>query len=303
VALVTNVTSDHLGEFGVSDLPTMARAKCVVGTVVRPAMGRVVLGGDDPLLVELAPTFEARVVLFALSEQSPAVQAHVARGGELLTVRDGSFVRVIGATEDVLGRVDEAPLTFGGVARHNVANALAAAAVAFALGLPQAAIVEALRTFGSHPEDNPGRGQVVPTHHGARVLLDFGHNPAGLRELFHLARSLVGPSGRLVTVQTQPGDRTEEDTKAVALEIALASPRAVVLWESEEYRRGREPGEIAGALRRTLMAAGFDGAAIWDAYSETDAIGRALAVATPADVVVVAPHIDRAGVSAMLAGH
>ena len=303
VALVTNVTSDHLGEFGVCDLPTMARAKGVVGTIVGPPHGRVVLGGDDPLLVELAPTFVTPVVLFATSEESPAVQAHLAHGGELLTVQGGAFVRLLRGNAEVLCRVEEAPITFGGAARHNIANALAAAAVAFALGLPATAISEALRTFGSRAEDNPGRGQVVRTRYGVRVLLDYGHNPAGLRELFHLARTLVGKGGRVLSVHTQPGDRTEEDTKALTLEIALASPRWIVLWESDEYRRGRAPGEIAGALRRTLVAAGFDETSIADAYSEADAIGRALAVATPADVVVVAPHIERATVSELLQNH
>ena len=300
VALVTNVTSDHLGEFGVCDLATMARAKAVVGTVVHPPGGRVVLGGDDPLLLELAPTFAAPVVLFALSEESPGVRAHLAKGGELLTVRDGCFVRVAHGIATELGQVNVAPLTFGGAARHNVANILAAAAVGLALGLPLAAISEAIRTFGSLPGDNPGRGQVVRTRQGVRVLLDFGHNPAGLRELYHLARSMLGKGGRVVSVHTQPGDRNEEDTRALALEIALASPRSIVLWESVEYRRGRAPGEIARALRRTLVAAGYDDSSIGDAYSEPDALGRAVLGATIEDIVVVAPHIDRAGVMAML---
>ena len=297
VALVTNVTSDHLGEFGVLDLPTMARAKGVVGTVAR---GRVVLG-DDPLLVELAPMFTAPIVLFAASAGSPTARAHVAKGGELFTVEDGHFVRLAGGRRTRLGRVEEAPLTFGGLARHNVANALAAAAVAYGLGLPVRAIKSALRTFGSKPEDNPGRGQIVEAPGGKRVLLDFGHNPAGLRELLHLAGSLVEDGGRIVAVHTQPGDRTAEDTRALAAEIAGARPRVVVLWESDEYRRGREPGDIVTALRGALVSAGMDASHVLDAELETEALTKALAAARPADVVVVAPHIERAAVSAMLA--
>jgi UDP-N-acetylmuramyl tripeptide synthase len=296
VALVTNVTSDHLGEFGVQDLPTMARAKGVVGTVAR---GRVVIG-DDPLLVELSPTFTAPVVLVALSADSPTARAHLAKGGEVFTEDGGSFVRIAAGKRTGLGRVDEAPLTFGGVARHNVANALSAAAVAYGLGLPVRAIKSALRTFGSKPGDNPGRGQLVEAPGGKRVLLDFGHNPAGLRELLHLAASLTGEGGRIVSVHTQPGDRTAEDTRLVAAEIAGAHPRVVVLWESEEYRRGREPGDIVAALRGALVSAGMSASHVLDAELETEALAKALAAAKPADIVVVAPHVERAAVARML---
>jgi cyanophycin synthetase len=291
-ALVTNVASDHFGEFGVYDLATMARAKAVVGTVVR-SWGRVVLNGDDPQLVALIPSFEARVVLFSMASDAPA-------GHEALVVRDGAFVRVTPAGATTLARVDESPLTFGGAARHNVANCLAAAGLAWALGISDQAVSSALRTFGRDAEDNPGRGQVVELRSGVRVLLDFGHNPAGMRDLFALARSLVRAGGAILCVHTQPGDRTDVDMTALAREIAAASPRFVALWESEEYRRGREPGEIAATLGRALVAAGVSHDAMGVAEGEVAAVARALSVARRGDVVVVAPHIEREAVRASL---
>src|SRR5206468_3212752 len=51
VALVTNVANDHLGEFGIFDVPALADTKMVVARAVGPA-GRVVLNADDPLLLE-----------------------------------------------------------------------------------------------------------------------------------------------------------------------------------------------------------------------------------------------------------
>jgi UDP-N-acetylmuramyl tripeptide synthase len=60
--------------------------------------------------------------------------------------------------------------------RHNVANALAAAALAAGLGLPDAAVVAGLRSFGASAGDNPGRADIAEVD-GVRVFLDFAHNP------------------------------------------------------------------------------------------------------------------------------
>jgi cyanophycin synthetase len=294
-ALVTNVASDHLGEFGVSDLPTMARAKAVVGTVVRPS-GKVVLNGDDPLLVPLADSFRAKSVLFTLSDAVRLAKKHT-----VFTVRGGFFVRLSRGKETRLAKVLDAPLTFGGAAPHNVSNCLAAAALAWSLGLPDRAVSKALRTFGRSPSDNPGRGEVVPLRGGVRLLLDFGHNAAGLHDLFSLARSLLAPGAALVCAHTQPGDRTAEDLEALAREVALAKPRVVALWESEEYLRGKKTGEITRGITRALVAAGVSKRAIVAGGSETGAIEAALRVARRGDVVVVAPHVDRAAVGAWAA--
>jgi cyanophycin synthetase len=297
-ALITNVTSDHVGEFGVCDLPTMVRTKAVVATVVRPE-GRVVLNGDDPLLAPLARAFVARSVLFGLDAKSRVLRAHLSAGGEVCTVRRGYFVRLEGREEHKLGRVVDAPLTFHGAARYNVANALAAAALAWSLGLPDSAITEALATFGRDPKDNPGRGWLVPLPKGPRVLFDFGHNPAGLSGVYQLARSLAGPRGHVLGVHTQPGDRTEEDTLALAREIARGRPRLVALWESPEYRRGRPKGDIASALRRALLASGLDRTGVATCKDELGALRRALKGARPSDLVVVAPHVEPTALDAV----
>jgi UDP-N-acetylmuramyl tripeptide synthase len=299
-ALVTNVASDHLGEFGVTDLSTMARAKAVVGTVVRPS-GRVVLNGDDPLLVPLADGFRAKSVLFFASDKSPVLTARLAKGHTAFTVRRGFFVRLRRSKETRLARVADAPLTFRGAAPHNVENCLAAAALAWSLRLPDRAVSTALRTFGRVPADNPGRGEIVTLRGGVRLFLDFGHNADGLRALFALARSLLAPGAAIVCVHTQPGDRTAVDLAALAREIALAAPRTITVWESEEYLRGKKRGEITRALTRALARAGVARSAILAATSETSAIARAVGTARAGDVVVVAPHIDRAKVGAWLA--
>ncbi len=298
-AVITNVSDDHLGEFGVTDLATMAQVKAVVGHAVRPG-GKLVLNAEDPELARLAPSFAAELVLFALDPS--AVRAHLASGGTAFVLSDGALARVGPEGRDALATLDETPLTFRGAARHNVANCLGAAALGWSLGLPREAIVQALRTFGASSADNPGRGQVVELEGGVRALLDFGHNPAGLRELYALARTLLAPGGRIHAVHVQGGDRSDEDLAALAEAIAKGGAARVVLWESERLLRGRAPGEIRAVLRRALIAHGLDEADIAEAESEPAAIAAALTGATRGDLLLVAPHITRGEIAQLFGG-
>lgn len=300
-ALITNVSSDHLGEFGIDDLDAMARTKAVVTRVVRDD-GRVVLNADDPHLVPLAKGIAAPVIYFGLDAANAVIAAHVASGETAYVVRDGQFTRLDGGGATALGSVVEAPLTFRGAAKYNVQNCLGAAALAFALGLPDEAVRAALATFGARAEDNPGRGMIFDRG-GVRVLADFGHNPDGMRGVFALAQKLRAErGGRLIAVSAQAGDRSDEDLRALAREIAAAEPARVILWDLISLLRGRAPGEVPAILQRELVAAGLPAESIGFADHEVDALQRALAQASPGDLVTLMPHIDREGIRLALAG-
>jgi UDP-N-acetylmuramyl tripeptide synthase len=270
-ALLTNVAGDHLGGYGIDDVPTMARVKGVVGAAVRDG-GTVVVNGDDALLVDVARSFRARVEMFSLVATAP------------WRVDSGWFVR--GGRR--LLRVEDAPIAFGGAAAYNAANALGAAALTAALGAGEDAIVEGLRSFASDSADNPGRGNVIDAG-GIRLILDFGHNPEAVRAVLALARSLRG-AGRLGVVAGQPGDRRDDAIRAVGAEIGAAAPDRVFVHELRGYERGREPGVVPALLAASL------GVAHEIAEGEVDAIARAFAWARPGDVIVVMPHLEREAV-------
>ena len=277
-ALITNVTADHLGEHGVLDLKTLVATKAVVGHAVKKG-GKLVLGADDPQLRKFASSFAAERVLFAIEPKN--VRAH---RGHAFVLHEGSLVHVHGRSRDVLVRVDEVPITDGGRAVHNVKNALAAAALAFSLDLPRDAIVAGLRSFGS--SDNAGRGNVVTTSKGVRVLLDFGHNPAAVKDLYAWARTL---GTRVFAVLTQPGDRTDDAMQDFARAVVDAGIAEAFVWETESLLRGRAAGSITATLTRALR-----GTRTTRAKTEAEAIRAALKRAKKGDVVVVSPSLDRA---------
>ncbi|MBK9030170.1 MAG: Mur ligase [Myxococcales bacterium] len=286
-AVITNVTADHLGGYGVDDLATMTQAKAVAARAART----VVLNADDPELVALAPTLTAPIVWFGRDPDGAVLAGHVARGGGAWAVRAGQIVHWRGGGEAARAviAVDDVPLTFGGRAGYNVDNALAAAALATALGLPDAAVVAGLRAFTSSPDDNPGRGNLIDVR-GVQVLVDFGHNPAAVRGVIALAASLC--TGRLFVSLGMPGDRPDDELVEVARAIAAARPHQVRVHELPDHQRGRAPTVVPRLLTDAMVAAGLDVDAVRAAAGEVAAVAAALGVAGPGDVVLVLVHLD-----------
>ena len=301
-ALITNVSADHLGDYGIDDVRAMADVKAVVGHAVRPG-GALVLGADDPTLRALAPRFGARLVWFTLDAHHPLLAPHRAAGGEAWFLRGQELVHARGDAEQILLTVDELPIAFGGAAPYNVLNALGAAALAAALGSSDAEVVAGLRSFGAggaSGDDNPGRGNFVESG-GVQILLDFGHNPAGVRAVMSLVRARRRPGDRVTAILSQPGDRSDEALGEVARALVEGAPDRVILHDMLTHLRGRSPGEVPAILERALAACGLASAAVTSATDEVEALAAALDGSRPGDLVVVLPHLDREGVQALLA--
>lgn len=300
VGVVTNVADDHLGEFGVDTLDDMAEVKCLVARGVRPG-GVVVLNAADPLLRTRAPSFVGRVVPFAIHQTD--VADALAAGSEVWCVEvvDGCprIVRSKGPTRTAVVAVDDVPACFGGAARYNIENALAAAAAARALGADDAAIASGLRSFSTGVDANPGRGNVL-RHDGVTVVVDFAHNPAAVAALAGLLAHLRGDAGRLLLCVGAPGDRLDSELEGLADAIAALGPDGVVLRELEHYRRGRAVGVVPALLRARLRAHAVD-VDDADAAHDLDGLARVLAVARAGDVVVLTPLVDGEHVFAALA--
>ena len=122
----------------------------------------------------------------------PAVRRHVARGGRAYVVRRGTLVEVDDGQATPIVPIAEIPIAIGGIARHNVANALAAAGGARALG----ATIErgrrrAARLPAGQPIRSPGRLNLFRLG-GRIVIVDFAHNEAGIDAVLDVAEGIAG---------------------------------------------------------------------------------------------------------------
>ena len=288
-ALITNIAADHLGDLGVADLSGLADVKLVITRAIGPE-GRVVLNADDPLLVERAAGVRAPVVWFGLDPDGPVLRRARDAGGEVCFLENGELVRQAGDRREAVARVDEIPLAFGGAARYNVANALAAVALAGTLGISREAIAEGLRSLRSTPEDNPGRANLFEVA-GVRLLVDYAHNPHGVEAVLELARSL--PAERKLIVLGQAGDRDDEALRDLVQTVWKARPDRVVIKELPSLLRGRELGDVPAVLDAELRRLGMRPEDLVHAETELEGIRQALAWARPGDLLLLLVHSQR----------
>jgi cyanophycin synthetase len=279
VSVITNVTSDHLDLQGIHTLPELAEVKSTVARVTKPD-GWSVLNADDPLVASVARHVRSRVALFSLAPgDSAAVRRNVAAGGRGYGIRDGWIVELEGAAERQVVEVGRVPITIGGLARHNVANALAAVAATRGLDVTIAQAAEGLVAFRPTSERSPGRLNLYRL--GARiVIVDFAHNEAGVAAILDVAEGIAGgAAGRAAPITAiigTAGDRPDDTLRGIA-RIAAERAQRVAIKETLKYLRGRSRESVVGELLAGVRAAGRSIADVPVYESETAALRAELA--------------------------
>jgi UDP-N-acetylmuramyl tripeptide synthase len=304
--VVTNISSDHFGEYGIHDLAGLADVKLSVGAVVA-ADGLLILNADDALLRtkanELAQRYGRRPSLawFALDADHPHLLDGRSRGASTCGLRHGRLCLHHLGSEYDLGPVSGMPLSIGGIAAYNVSNLAGAALAALALGVPAATIAAVFARFGEKLTDNPGRMMRFDVN-GTQVLIDYAHNPDGLSGFLSVANQLRGSHGRLGLLLGHAGNRQDADIAELARAAAGFKPDLVVVKEDEAHLRGRAPGEIPGLIRKELLRLGLAESALPVRDTELEAAQFALDWAQPGDVLALPLHSPsaRAAVVAIL---
>jgi cyanophycin synthetase len=175
------------------------------------------------------------------------------------------------------------PATLEGRAQHNVQNAMFATAMAFSMGLKLDAIRQGLRTFGSTFYQAPGRMNIYEEH-PFKVIFDYGHNAHAVGAMCDLAQRL-DVMGRRIIVVAGPGDRRDEDLRAIA--EATVGKFDHYICRRDDALRGRDGDEVPGILAKTLKASGVPEAQISIIPDEQEAIDAALRMGRPGDLLLI----------------
>lgn len=245
VAVITNISLDHVGQDSLDTLDDIMHVKSLVGECVHP-YGTVVLNADDEHVMAMAKKFKARPVLIASSPENPHVRQHVLSGGTAFYVDDHAIVEASGKTRRTLLSLTDVPLTLGGTIGFHVENTLLATAAMRAAGLTRRVVAKALRTFA--PEDNRGRCMIYRLPNGSHVVLDYGHNPAGFKRMGEWLAAV--PHRHLIGVVGVPGDRADSVIEQAGEALAPWFDRFVI--KEDEDLRGRQPGEVARLLNEAI---------------------------------------------------
>ncbi|HTD29565.1 MAG TPA: Mur ligase family protein, partial [Xanthomonadaceae bacterium] len=281
-AVITNISADHYGAYGVYGLDDLARVKLTVARVLDRS-GLLVLNADDKTLRACAEDLFCAIGWFAIDNELDLLESHRASGGATCGVREGHVLLTVGGAIQDLGVVDEMPLSVGGHARYNISNILSASLAATALGVAATTIADVLTRFGAAHADNPGRLQHWSLS-GVDVWLDYAHNPDGLRALLNVT-GVAHCEGRFGLLLGQAGDRSDDDIRALASIAAAFRPSRVVLKDIAAYMRGRIAGEVAAILRAALVQAGVNADTLEYSDDEERGARALLAWAQPGDTL------------------
>lgn len=281
VALITNIAADHLGDFGSRSLNELLDIKWIVSRAVRDT-GRLVLNAEDGLLRQKASEFDGEIVWFGLDPDDAWIRSCVADGGLVFVLDGDELLKINNGVRELICCSHEIPITLSGAARHNVANALAAAALTSCLGASTAAIRSGLTTM--HQDENPGRCNVYDLH-GIKVLVDFAHNPAAMSALFDMAQAI--PANRRALCFGQAGDRPDELIRQMTRDAWDIGLDQVMISELAIYYRGREHGEVFAVIRDELMACGAAESQIEHHEEELESFAAAIDWAEPGDLVIM----------------
>ena len=282
IAIVTNVTADHMGLGGIDNLAQMAKVKSVVPETVYKH-GYAILNADDDLVYEMRKELSCNIALFSMDENNPRIKKHCKNGGLASVFEDGYVTIMKGTWKIRVQKVTDIPITYGGKALHNVMNTLPAILATYLYrNIKVQDIKLALETFIPSPTQAPGRLNMFQFKH-FKFLADFAHNPAGLQLLCDFVNKMDGSPK--VGIISGTGDRRDEDIR----ELGAISARSFdeIIIRQDKHLRGRTAENIVELLVEGINSEKDKDIPVTVIYNEKDAIMYAYNTAKPGSLITI----------------
>ncbi|CAN5671044.1 cyanophycin synthetase [soil metagenome] len=243
IAIITNVSTDHIGLGGIDSIEQMAKVKAVVAETVFKH-GYAILNADDDLVYNMKDGLSCNIGLFSMDENNPRIKKHCKKGG-LATVYENGYVSIMKGTWKIrVQKVTDIPITYGGRATHNIMNTLPAILATYLYrNIKVDDIKDALATFVPSPTQTPGRLNLFKFKQ-FEILVDFAHNQAGVQLLCDFVSKMEGEPK--VAVIGGTGDRRDEDIKDIGRITAQYFDELII--RQDKHLRGRTAEEIVSLL-------------------------------------------------------
>ena len=282
VAIVTNISADHIGLGGIDSMEQMAKVKAVVPETVFKH-GYAILNADDDLVFAMHKDLSCNIALFSMDETNPRIVEHCKKGGYASVFENGYITIMKGTWKIRVIKVAEVPITYGGKALHNIMNCLPAVlSTYFWRNIEIDDIKLALQTFVPSASQTPGRLNMFQFKH-FRFLVDFAHNPAGLELLCDFVSKMEGEPK--VGIISGTGDRRDEDIR----ELGRISGRHFdeIIIRQDKNLRGRTAEEIVNLLVEGINETKPKDIPINIIYNEKESIMYAYNTAKPGSLITI----------------
>ncbi|MCG3178186.1 MAG: UDP-N-acetylmuramate--L-alanine ligase [Phycisphaerae bacterium] len=234
VAAILNIEEDHLDYY--KDLNAIVASFAAFASLA-PRNGLLIVNGEDPNTARAVEGVAARVETFGLGENCRwrAVNVELDGGTHAFDVRCG---------DRVLGRCR---LRLAG--RHNVYNALAAAAMTIHCGVPATQALAYLGEFTGADRRMTLRGRV----NGVTVVDDYAHHPTEIQATLRAVRQYHQPARLWCVFQPHQHSRTRFLMRDFARSFAQADtvllPPIYFVRDSEAERKNVSAADLASQIR------------------------------------------------------
>jgi cyanophycin synthetase len=216
-----------------------------------------------------------------MDERNLRIQEHARQGGLSAICENGYITICKGEWKLRVTKAVNIPMTFGGKATFMIQNILPAVLTGIINKFTIDDIKSALETFIPSPSQTPGRLNLFNFKH-FKFLLDYAHNPAGLRSLQKLIAHLEGHPK--VGIIAGIGDRRVEDTIEVG-QIAGEMFDEIIIRIDRDLR-GRSQEDLIEMLTQGIRSVGPD-KLVKIIPSEKDAIDHAIQQVVPGSLIVL----------------
>lgn len=282
IAIVTNISADHMGLGGIDSIEQMAKVKAVVPeTVIKT--GYAILNADDDLVYGMRKELDCNVALFSMDENNPRIVRHC-KGGGLASVYENGYITIMkGVWKIRVEKVMEIPITYGGKATHNIMNTLPAILATYLFrSIKVEDIRLALQTFNPSPAQTPGRLNMFQFKQ-FNFLVDYAHNPAGMQLLCDFVSKIDGSPK--VGIISGTGDRRDEDIR----EIGRIASRYFdeIIIRQDRHLRGRKAEDIVELLVEGINDETTPTIPITVIYNEKEAILHAYNTVKPGSLITI----------------
>ena len=281
VAVITNITNDHLGMDNINSVEELSIAKALVGEAVKKD-GFVVINADDKWSKTIINRFEAEKIYFSKSKENPLIEDSILSGGTVVFVEDNIIYVISKNKKYKIASTKELPLSYNGYLEYNIENAMAACAALVGLKVDYCMISKGFMEFKLNDEDSNGRFNLYECC-GRKIILDYGHNIEGYKAVLSSLKKIKN-GNNLIGVIGMPGDRKDDIVYEIG-EICARELDKIVVKEDKD-RRGRKYGEMASLLQSSISN-NDKNIFIEVCLDEVEALKYALNVSNEGDIIVV----------------
>lgn len=280
VAVITNITNDHLGLDGIDSMEDLMFVKSLVGEEVKEN-GYTVINADDKYSKRILDRISCEKIYFSKSKDNELIKENINNGKIAVFIEDNNICVINNHRKYLIMSIDELPISYNGILTYNIENAMAACAALVGLNIDYCMISKGFSDF-MPCDDNEGRFNIFE-YYGRKVILDYGHNIEGYKAVLSCINKLKNKN-RLIGVVGVPGDRQDNVIKEIG-EICCEYLDEIIIKEDKD-RRGRSIGEVSQLLKISMLK-NNNKKNVKVYLDEVDALEYAIKISKKDDIIIV----------------